>query len=85
MPVGSNCRLFWFGAIIFTVTFMTVTGFADFGPPRLAILQITRLVLMSPGTGALHVTGLLPVLGEAVTPVIVSALSMFSVSNRLLA
>lgn len=85
VPVGSNCKLSWLGALIFTVTFITVTGFVALGPPRLAMLQITRLVLINPGTGALHVTGLLPVLGEVLTPVIVSKLSMFSASNRLLA
>ena len=85
VPVGSNCKFVWLGAIMFTVTFMTVTGFPALGPPRLAMLQITRFVLINPGTGALHVTGLLPVFGVAVTPVIVSTLSMFSASSRLLA
>jgi len=85
VPVGSNCKLFWLGAVMFTVTFMTVTGSVAFGPPRLAMLQITRLVLINPGTVALHVTGLPPVLGVAVTPVIVSKLSMFRTSSRLLA
>lgn len=85
VPVGSNCKLGWFGAVTLTETFMTVTGFPALGPPRLAILQITRLVLINPGTGGLQVTGLLPVLGDAVTPVIVSTLSMFRASSRLLA
>ena len=85
VPVGKSCKLFWLGATMLTVTFMTVTGLAVFGPPRLAMLQITRLVLINPGTGALQVTGLLPLLGVAVTPVIVSRLSMFIVSSRLLA
>src|SRR5690349_15484007 len=83
VPVGSNCKFVWLGALMFTVTAITVTGFAALGPPRLAMLQSTRLVLINPGTGALHVTGLLPVLGKALTPVIVSTLSMFSASNRL--
>ena len=85
VPVGKTCKLVWLGATMLTVTFMTVTGFADFGPPRLAMLQITRFVLINPGTGALHVTGLLPLFGVALTPVIVSTLSMFIVSSRLLA
>ena len=55
------------------------------GPPRPAMLQITRLVLINPGTGGLQVTGLPPLFVEAVTPVIVSTLSMFSVRRRLLA
>jgi hypothetical protein len=85
VPVGSNCKLVWLGAVIFTVTVITVTGLADLGPPKLAMLQRTRLVLINPGTGALQVTGLLPALGEALTPVIVSTLSMFNASKRLLA
>jgi len=85
VPVGSNCKLVWLGAVTFTVTVITLTGLADLGPPKLAMLQRTKLVLINPGTGALQVTGLLPVLGEALTPVIVSTLSMFSASNRLLA
>src|SRR4029079_8318028 len=85
VPVGSSCKLFWLGAVMFTITFITVTGFADLGPPRLAMLQITRFVLINPGTGALHVTGLLPLFGVAVTPVIVSTLSIFSASSRLFA
>ena len=85
VPVGSNCKLGWLGAVMFTVTLMTVTGFAALGPPRLAMLQITRFVLINPGTGALHVTGLLPLFGVAVTPVIVSTLSIFSASSRLFA
>lgn len=85
VPVGSSCKLFWFGATMFTVTLIFVTGLAAFGPPRLAILQSTRLVLIKPGTGGLHVTGLLPVLGLVVMLVIVSKLSMFSASNRLFA
>jgi hypothetical protein len=47
------------------------------------MLQITRFVLISPGTGGLHVTGLPLAFVEAVTPVIVSTLSMFIVSSRL--
>src|SRR5205823_8790603 len=85
VPVGSNCKFGWLGAVTFTETFITVTGFAALGPPRPAMLQITRLVLINPGTGALQVMGLLPLFVEAVTPVIVSTLSMFSVSRRLLA
>src|SRR5579884_2827584 len=85
VPVGSSCRLGWFGATIFTVTDIFVTGLPAFGPPRLAMLQITRLVLINPGTGGLQVTGLPPVLGVAVTLVIVSKLSMFSASRRLFA
>ncbi len=77
VPVGKTCKLVWLGATMLTVTFMTVTGFAAFGPPRLAMLQITRLVLINPGTGALHVTGLLPLFGVALTLAIVSTLSMF--------
>ena len=52
VPVGKICKLVWLGARIFTVTFMTVTGFPALGPPRLAMLQITRFVLINPGTGA---------------------------------
>ena len=85
VPVGKICKLSWLGAVIFTVTFITVTGFPALGPPRLAMLQITRFVLINPGTGALHVTGLLPLFGVAVTPVIVSTPSMFNVSSRLFA
>jgi hypothetical protein len=85
VPVGKICKLFWLGAVMATATFMTVTGFVAFGPPRLAMLQMTRFVLINPGTGALHITGLLPLFGVAVTPVIVSELSMFIVSSRLLA
>ena len=85
VPVGSSCKLVWLGATMFTETFMTVTGFAALGPPRLAMLQITRFVLINPGTGGLHVTGLPLPFVEAVTPVMVSTLSMFIVSNRLLA
>src|SRR3954452_6002701 len=85
VPVGNNCKFGWLGAVTFTETFMTVTGFAVLGPPKLAMLQITRLVLINPGTGGLHVTGLPLLSVVAVTPVIVSTLSMFIVSSRLLA
>lgn len=85
VPVGSNCKLVWLGAMMLTETFITVTGLDALGPPRLAILQITRLVLINPGTGGLQVTGLLPLFGVAVTPVIVSTLSIFIASSRLLA
>jgi hypothetical protein len=85
VPVGSNCKLFWLGAVMLTETFMTVTGFAVLGPPRLAMLQMTRLVLINPGTGGLQVTGLLPLFGVALTPVIVTTLSMSKASSKLLA
>jgi hypothetical protein len=49
------------------------------------MLQITRFVLINPGTGGLHVTGLPLAFVDVVTPVIVSTLSMFIVSSRLLA
>ena len=71
--------------MILTVTFMLVTGLPALGPPRLAMLQMTRLVLINPGTGGLHVAWFAPVLGVAETEVIFSTLSIFRVSRRLFA
>ena len=45
VPVGKTCKLVWLGAVMLTVTFMTVTGLAVLSPPRLAMLQITSVLL----------------------------------------
>src|SRR5258708_13800096 len=83
--VGINCKPAWPGASMLTATFMLVTGALALGPPRLAILQMTRLVLINPAIGGSQVTGSAPVDGLVSTLRIVIRVSRVMASRTFFA
>src|SRR5579871_5753222 len=85
VALGRKVRPVRFGAVTPTITCKVVVGLVAFAPPNAAILHVITFVLPSPGCGALHAAALEPVLGEAVTELMVKPLSMVMVNSTFVA
>jgi hypothetical protein len=85
VALGRKVKPVRLGAVIPITTLKVMVGLVVFGPPSAAMLQVITLVLPRPGTGALHVAALDPVLGVGFTELIVRPLSTVMVNSTLLA